>query len=91
MQAVAQRSVNLLGPVLEVDLGEGQADDLRVRLIGGAGVATPAMTTSFSLTIRYSCWPLPALRWVIVRPYVPAGRARLEERRGGLVDAVLDG
>ena len=67
MESGIQRPVGLLRLVFQIDLGELQRDVLRG---GGASPVTAGSTlvmmTSFILMIRNSCWPLPALRTVMV-------------------------
>ena len=62
VDAGIERAVGLLRLVFEVDLGELQRDVLRGRRSPLPPWVTLVMMTSFILTIRNSCWPLPALR-----------------------------
>ena len=49
------------------------------------------MMTSFILMIRYSCWPLPALRCVMVASFrCVTRRASLQQTRRRLVDSVRE-
>jgi hypothetical protein len=62
-----QRSIGLLRFVFQLDLGELQRDSSAVAAESPDPLGlTPVMMMSVILMIRYSCWPLPALRTVIV-------------------------
>ena len=62
-----ERSIGLLRLVLEVDLREVSATSSRRGVsLGTTLMETLVTRTSVILMTRYSCWPLPALRTVIV-------------------------
>jgi hypothetical protein len=61
-----ERSVGSLRLVLEIDLANFRLTDSAYGWSSEPPWLTAVIVTSFSLTMRNSCCPLPALRWVIV-------------------------
>src|SRR4051812_36794657 len=73
-------------------LANTRLTDSDAGLPAGPPCTTPVMRTSFILTMRYSCWPLPALRWVMVASFrCSPRRACLHQQGRHLVDGVNDG
>ena len=61
-----ERPILLLRLVFEVDLGKRQGHAFRKRLAAGSAMRDASDDDAVQLAIRYSCWPLPAFRWVMV-------------------------
>ena len=69
--------------VFQVDFGELKRDVLRRgSRVAGSAQRTPVMMTSFILMIRNSCWPLPALRTVMVASLMCSPVAHAFSRTG---------
>ena len=83
MEPGIEGTIGLLRLVFQIDLGELHRDALRGRSAVAEPLGlTPVMITSFILMIRYSCWPLPALRTVIVASLMCSPVAHAFSRTG---------